>query len=83
MHWTDLTPDQIIGRIANATTNGGRTLTQIATHVVTDHLVLWAFDPVSGTGNTNGRTPAPHADTYAEAFQVWAANWTANGASCP
>lgn len=28
---------------------------------------------------TAGRTPAPHSDTYGEAFDVWADNWVANG----
>lgn len=82
MHWTGLTPDQIIANIANPATNGSRSLAQIATHVVTDHLILWTFNPVSGTGNLNDRTPAPHPDVYGQAFNVWADQWVANGQSC-
>lgn len=82
MHWTDLTPDQIIDRIADPATNGGHDLDFVASHVQTDHLVLWGFDPTGPNGETNGRTAAPHADTYVEAFLVWAGQWEANGESC-
>ncbi len=82
MQWTDKTPDQIIAAIANPATNGNRSLQAIAAHVVQDHLVVWTFDPVSATGNLNGRTPAPHADTYAQAFSVWAAHYE-DGETCP
>lgn len=82
MHWTDLTPDQIVDRIANPATNGGRSLDDIANHVQTDHLVIWGFDPVGGDGELHGRTPAPHGSTYVTAFTTWADQWEANGSSC-
>ncbi|MDG2308582.1 MAG: hypothetical protein P8R42_28715 [Candidatus Binatia bacterium] len=82
MQWTGLSTGEVISRMADENTNGDRSLNQIASHVVMDHLVLWAFDPAGGNGNTGDRTPAPYADSYSQAFLVWAANWVANGSSC-
>jgi hypothetical protein len=68
------TPGQFCRQLKDPAQNGGRTLAQIITHVSSDDLVGWAWNP------GDGRTPPPL--TRPE-FANSVREWVKNGAACP
>jgi cytochrome c5 len=68
------TPGQFCRQLKDPAQNGGRTLAQIITHVSSDALVGWAWNP------GDGRTPPPL--TRPE-FANTVREWVKNGAACP
>jgi len=68
------TPGQFCRQLKNPAQNGGRTLAQIITHVSSDDLVGWAWNP------GDGRNPPPLTrPEFAAAMR----EWVENGAACP
>lgn len=68
------TPGQFCRQLKDPAQNGGRTLAQIITHVSSDDLVGWAWNP------GDGRTPPPLTrPEFANAVR----EWVKNGAACP
>lgn len=74
MAWQGLTLPQICEQLKDPKRNGSRNLAQIVTHMSTDHLVAWAWEP------GEGRTKAPGTH---EAFGALIAEWVKTGAHCP
>jgi cytochrome c5 len=68
------TSGQFCRQLKDPAQNGGRTLAQIITHVSSDDLVGWAWNP------GDGRTPPPL--TRPE-FAAAVREWVKNGAACP
>jgi cytochrome c5 len=68
------TSGQFCRQLKDPAQNGGRTLAQIITHVSSDELVGWAWNP------GDGRNPPPL--TRPE-FAVAMREWVKNGAACP
>jgi cytochrome c5 len=68
------TSGQFCRQLKDPLQNGGRTLAQIITHVSSDDLVGWAWNP------GDGRTPPPL--TRPE-FAAAVREWVKNGAACP
>jgi cytochrome c5 len=68
------TPGQFCRQLKDPTQNGGRTLAQITTHVSSDDLVGWAWNP--GEGRTLPPLTRPQ---FASAVR----EWVKNGAACP
>jgi cytochrome c5 len=68
------TSGQFCRQLKDPAQNGGRTLAQIITHVSSDELVGWAWNP------GDGRTPPPL--TRPE-FAAAVREWVNNGAACP
>jgi cytochrome c5 len=68
------TSGQFCRQLKDPAQNGGRTLAQIITHVSSDDLVGWAWNP------GDGRTPPPL--TRPE-FATAVREWVKNGAACP
>lgn len=68
------TPGQFCRQLKDPAQNGGRTLAEIITHVSSDDLVGWAWNP------GDGRTPPPLTrPEFANAVR----EWVKNGAACP
>jgi cytochrome c5 len=68
------TPGQFCRQLKDPAQNGGRTLVQIITHVSSDDLVGWAWNP------GDGRNPPPLTrPEFAAAMR----EWVKNGAACP
>lgn len=68
------TPGQFCRQLKDPAQNGGRTLAQIITHVASDDLVGWAWNP------GDGRAPPPLTrPEFANAVR----EWVKNGAACP
>jgi mono/diheme cytochrome c family protein len=74
MVWFEQTSAQICAQIKDPARNGGRTLADVADHVLHDPLVLWGWEP--GTG----REPAP--GSAQETFDALK-RWSDAGAPCP
>lgn len=74
MAWFDRSSAEICNQIKDPERNGGRTLDEVAHHVLTDALVLWGWEPGPG------REPAPGS-----AEETFAAieRWAEAGAPCP
>ena len=72
--WFEKSSAEICEQVKDPARNGGRSMTDLETHVAEDHLVAWGWKPGPG------REPAPYsaAETAAN-ISVWAAN----GAPCP
>ncbi len=67
-------PGQFCRQLKDPAQNGGRTLAQIITHVSSDDLVGWAWNP------GDGRNPPPLTrPEFAAAMR----EWVKNGAACP
>ncbi|MGL4487859.1 MAG: hypothetical protein ACRCU5_00250 [Rhizobiaceae bacterium] len=74
MVWFERSSQQICAQIKDPTRNGGRTLAEVADHILHDPLVLWGWAPGAG------REPAPgSAQETFDALQ----RWSAAGAPCP
>lgn len=74
MAWQGLSLAEICAQLKDLERNGGRTLDQIHTHLMTDPLVGWGWQP------GEGRVPVP--GTQAELGALIAA-WIETGAHCP
>ena len=74
MAWFGKSSAEICAQIKDPARNGGRSLEDIALHVLDDRLVGWGWTPGSD------REPAPGS---AEATYQAIENWTAGGAPCP
>ncbi|MHA6768056.1 Isoquinoline 1-oxidoreductase subunit [Sphingobium ummariense] len=74
MAWQGLTLPQICAQLKDPRRNGSRSLDQIVTHMNTDHLVGWAWDP------GEGRTKAPGTQ---KDFGALIEAWVKTGAHCP
>lgn len=74
MAWQGRTVREICHQIKDPSRNGGRSLDAIHKHVMTDHLVAWAWHP------GEGRNPAPGSQ---QALAELVAAWIATGAECP
>jgi hypothetical protein len=74
MAWQGLSTGGICAQLKDPARNGGRSLAQIHTHVMTDALISWAWSP------GEGRTPPP--GTLAD-FGALLATWIETGARCP
>jgi hypothetical protein len=74
MAWQGLTLPQICEQLKDPKRNGARSLAQIVTHMNTDHLVGWAWEP------GEGRAKAPGTQ---EGFGALVAAWVKTGAHCP
>ncbi len=68
------TPGQFCRQLKDPSQNGGRTLAQIITHVSSDDLVGWAWNP----GDGRARPPLTRPE-----FANSVREWVKNGASCP
>jgi hypothetical protein len=74
MAWAGRSAHAICAQLKDPARNGGRTLSEIATHVAHDPLVGWAWSP------GGGRTPVPRDQaSLGEAI----AAWIESGAECP
>lgn len=74
MAWQGLSVGEICAQLKDPERNGGRSLEQIHTHVTTDPLVAWGWQP------GQGRVPAP--GTIAQ-FGALILAWVETGAHCP
>lgn len=74
MAWQGKSVPEVCSQLKDLSRNGGRSLSQIQTHMATDTLVGWAWHP------GEGRAPAP--GTQAELGALIQA-WIASGAHCP
>ena len=74
MAWQGLTQAEICAQLKDPARNGGRCLAQVQTHVATDPLVAWGWQPGAG------RTPAPGTQA---GFGALIAAWIETGAHCP
>jgi cytochrome c5 len=68
------TPGQFCRQLKDPAQNGGRTLAQIITHVSSDDLVGWAWNP----GDGRNQPPLTRPE-FAAAMR----EWVTNGAACP
>ncbi|MFY9802354.1 MAG: hypothetical protein WA211_19255 [Candidatus Acidiferrales bacterium] len=68
------TPGQFCRQLKDPAQNGGRTLAQIITHVSSDDLVGWAWNPGDGRA-----LPPMTRPEFANAVR----EWVKNGAACP
>ena len=68
------TPGQFCRQLKDPAQNGGRTLAQIITHVSSDDLVGWAWNPGDGRA-----LPPLTRPEFASAVR----EWVNNGAACP
>jgi len=74
MVWFDRTSPDICAQIKDPARNGGRSLAEVAQHVLDDKLVAWGWAPGIG------REPAPFSATeISQAIK----RWMASGAPCP
>ncbi len=74
MAWQGKSLGDICTQIKDPTRNGGRDLKKIETHMATDDLVGWAWNPGAD------RTPAPGTQA---AFGMLITAWIQTGAKCP
>lgn len=74
MAWQGLTLPQICEQLKDPKRNGSRSLAQIVTHMNTDHLVGWAWEPGAG------RSKAPGTQA---GFGALVEAWVKTGAHCP
>ena len=74
MAWQGLTLPQICAQLKDPRRNGSRSLEKIVTHMNTDHLVGWAWNPGAG------RAKAPGTQ---EGFGALIEAWVKTGAHCP
>lgn len=74
MVWWDQSSTQICEQIKDPERNGGKSVEQVAQHVVDDPLVLWGWAPGPG------REPAPHS---AEEVKTALLTWQNAGTPCP
>ncbi|WP_242127038.1 Isoquinoline 1-oxidoreductase subunit [Sphingobium sp. Sx8-8] len=74
MAWQGLNLPGICAQLKDPRRNGSRSLDQIVTHMKTDHLVGWAWNPGAG------RTSAPGTQ---EGFGALIEAWVKTGAHCP
>lgn len=74
MAWAARSPGEICAQLQDPERNGGRSLADVADHVVHDEQTLWGWAPGPG------RTPAPGTpEALSEAILAWAEA----GAPCP
>jgi mono/diheme cytochrome c family protein len=74
MQWHGKTSAEICAQIKDEDRTGGRSVSEVADHVVHDALVLWGWEPGPG------REPAPFSpEEVAEFLRMW----DAAGAPCP
>ncbi|SDZ16941.1 hypothetical protein SAMN05444004_10719 [Jannaschia faecimaris] len=67
MQWATRTPTEICEQLKDPERNGGRTLDEVADHIVHDPLVIWGWEPGPG------RQPAPGTpEKAAAAILAWA-----------
>lgn len=74
MAWIGLSPRALCETIKDKGANGGRELQALITHISTDKLVLWGWNP----GGERKPVPVPH-DVFVARFKQWAEA----GAPCP
>ncbi|WJR77427.1 Isoquinoline 1-oxidoreductase subunit [Bradyrhizobium sp. NP1] len=74
MAWENRTASEICAQIKDPARNGGRSLEEIATHIGSDHLVGWAWQPGAGRQSAPGTQAAAGALVDA---------WVKSGAACP
>ncbi len=74
MTWWGKSSQEICDQIKDPARNGGRTLEDVADHIVHDQLVLWGWDPGPG------RELAPYSPEEVSAFIL---DWASAGAPCP
>lgn len=74
MAWAARTPAEICAQLQDPARNGGRTLAEVADHVLHDPLVVWGWAPGPG------RAPAPGTP---EATAAAILAWAEAGAPCP
>jgi hypothetical protein len=74
MGWEGRTVGELCNQLKDPRQTGGRDLAAILKHLVTDTLVLWAWEPGPG------RTPAPGTN---QEFAALMKAWTDTGAHCP
>lgn len=74
MAWWNKSAAEICAQIKDPARNGGRSLSEIETHIADDALVAWGWAPGPG------RAPAPYSAAQAAEF---VAVWAAAGAPCP
>jgi hypothetical protein len=73
MSWLGLSGSALCKVFRDPKTNGGRTLTAIEQHLVTDHLVAWGWHPGPGR-------QLPPLDKVA--FDQQVGTWIRNGVPC-
>lgn len=69
-----MSPRQLCESIKDTRFNGNRDLTALLTHVSTDKLVLWGWNP----GGSRAPVPVPH-----EEFVAQFRRWVDAGGPCP
>ena len=74
MAWIGLSPPALCATIQDKQANGGRDLAALLTHVSSDELVLWGWDP----GGDRAPVPVAHAEFVAKFKQ-----WADAGGPCP
>ncbi len=74
MQWALRSPREICEQLRDPARNGGRTLIEVADHVVHDPLVVWGWSPGPGRAPAPG-TPASLSDAIIA--------WAESGATCP
>jgi hypothetical protein len=67
MAWIGMSPRQLCESIKDPRFNGNRDLAALVTHVSTDKLVLWGWNP----GGVRPPVPVPH-DEFVAQFRRWA-----------
>jgi hypothetical protein len=78
MAWEGLTPGEIC-RSLTEPSKGGMDYEKLITHMATDHLVAWAWNPgIDLSGKRRSIPPISHAD-----FGELVKRWVASGAACP
>jgi hypothetical protein len=74
MGWQGTSVGALCNQLKDPRRTGGRDLAAILKHLVTDTLVLWAWEPGPG------RTPAPGSNAE---FAALMKAWVDSGAHCP
>jgi len=74
MGWQGLNDGELCTVLKDPAKNGGRTVESLVTHMTSDKLVLWGWDP----GGTRKPVAVPH-DTFVTQLKAWASA----GAPCP
>lgn len=74
MVFIDVPAAQLCATLKDPKQNGGKDLAALLTHVTSDGLVLWGWNP----GQGRAPVPVPHKD-FVAAFK----QWTDAGAPCP
>jgi hypothetical protein len=74
-----MTGPELCAMLKDRLRNGNRSLAELLTHVETEHLVLWAWDPgARWNGEARQRPPLSH-EQFVNSFKAW----VDAGASCP